>query len=82
MNWREVHSHHVIRFHVIAATSAAAITVRLITSGLITPFPIVVATLSGKIRNAIKLKKAAITTAAKGERTFVETTVAIEFAES
>jgi hypothetical protein len=33
-------------------------------------------------RNATKLKKAAIQTAAKGERTFVETTVAIEFAES
>jgi hypothetical protein len=30
----------------------------------------------------MKLKKAAIDTAANGERTFVETTVAIAFAES
>ncbi len=44
--------------------------------------PIVVATLRGKIRKATKLKKEAIATAARGERTFVETTVAIEFAES
>jgi len=42
----------------------------------------VVATLRGKIRNAIKLKKAAMTTAVNGDNTFVETTVAIEFAES
>ena len=42
----------------------------------------VVATLSGNTVNAIKLKKAAIETAASGESTFVETTVAIEFAES
>ena len=47
-----------------------------------TPFPMVVATFRGKIRNATKLKNAAIPTAAKGERTFVETTVAIELAES
>jgi hypothetical protein len=40
------------------------------------------ATLRGKITNAMKLKKEAMQTAAKGERTFVETTVAIEFAES
>jgi len=75
-------NHHVTRFQIIAATRADAITVRLITSGLITPFPIVVATFRGKTTNAIKLKKAAIPTAATGERTFVDTTVAIEFAES
>jgi hypothetical protein len=74
--------HQVIRFHVIAARTAAAITVRFITSGFITPLPIVVATFKGNIRKATKLKKAAITTAANGERTFVETTVAIELAES
>ena len=50
-------NHHVIRFHVIAAISAEAITVRFITSGLITPFPIVWATFNGKMTNAIKLKK-------------------------
>ena len=47
-----------------------------------TPVPIVVATLQGKIRHARKLNVAARTTAESGERTFVETTVAIEFAES
>jgi hypothetical protein len=47
-----------------------------------TPLPIVVATLSGKIRKARKLNVAASPTAASGERTFVETTVAIELAES
>jgi hypothetical protein len=41
-----------------------------------------VATLSGKIRKATKLKVAARPTAAIGDKTFVETTVAIEFAES
>jgi hypothetical protein len=75
-------NHHVARFQAIAAISAEAITVRLMTSGLITPFPIVVATFRGKIRNATKLKNDAIATAATGDRTLVETTVAIEFAES
>jgi len=75
-------SRQVIRFQVIAAISAAAITVRLITSGSITPLPMVVATLRGNIRNATKLKKAAITTAENGDKTFVDTTVAIELAES
>ena len=70
-------NHHVTRFHAIAATSAEAITVRFITSGLITPFPIVVATFRGKIRKATKLKKAAIPTAATGESTFFDRTVAI-----
>jgi hypothetical protein len=42
----------------------------------------VVATLRGKIRNARKLKIAAIATAANGDSTLVETTVAIELAES
>jgi hypothetical protein len=83
--WEELEgrpSHQVARFHVIAAISAAPITVRLITSGFTTPFPMVVATLRGKKRNAKKLNIAAHETAAKGESTFVETTVAIELAES
>jgi hypothetical protein len=75
-------NHQVRRFQRIAATKAEAITVRLTTSGLITLLPIVWATFRGKIRNAIKLKNAAMPTAAIGERTLVETTVAIEFAES
>jgi len=37
---------------------------------------------NGKIRNATKLKVAASPTAANGDKTYVETTVAIEFAES
>ena len=74
--------HHVAKFHPIAATSAAAITVRFITSELITPVPMVVATLRGKIRKATKLKVAANKTAEKGDNTFVDTIVAIELAES
>ena len=74
--------HHVNKFQIIAAINAAAITVRLIASVLITPFPIVVATFNLKMRNAMKLKNAAIVTAAIGESTFVETIVAIELAES
>jgi hypothetical protein len=75
-------SHHVIRFQVIAAMTAEEINVNVIISGLITPLPIVVATFKGKIRNARKLNTAASITADSGERTLVETTVAIEFAES
>jgi hypothetical protein len=75
-------SHHVARFHEMAAKSAAAITLRFITSGLMTPFPIVEATACEKNRKATKLNIAAIMTAAKGDNTFVETTVAIEFDES
>lgn len=74
--------HQVSKFQTIAAIKAANITFRLITSGSTMPLPIVVATVSGKTRNAIKLKKAASKTATKGESTFVETTVAMEFAES
>jgi predicted secreted protein len=66
----------------MAAVTAAAIKFKVIISGLMTPLPIVVATLSGKIRKARKLNVAASPTAASGERTFVETTVAIELAES
>jgi hypothetical protein len=36
----------------------------------------------GKKKKAIKLKNAARVTATTGERTFVETTIAIELAES
>lgn len=66
----------------MAADMAAAIKVRVTISVLMTFPPIVLATLRGKIKNATKLKVAASPTAAIGDRTFVETTVAIEFAES
>ena len=74
--------HQVIRFHVMAATSAEATTVIVITSELTTPPPIVWATFMGKTVNAIKLKNAASMTAVRGDRTLVETTIAIELAES
>ena len=74
--------HHVSKFHVIAANNAAAIVVRSITSGLITPLPIVVATFKLKNKKAMKLKNAAHATAGNGDNTFVDTTVAIELAES
>jgi len=83
--WEELEGkphHHVNRFQAIAAIRAADITVRLITSGSITPFPIVAATFNGNTRKATKLKVAASKTAEKGDKTLVETTVAIEFAES
>jgi len=74
--------HQVKRFQIIAAIIAEAIKERVMISALITPFPIVVATFKGKTRNARKLNVAARTTAASGVRTLVETTVAIELAES
>jgi len=75
-------NHHVIRFHIIAAVTAAAIRFRLTIFGSITPLPIVFATFSSKTRNAIKLKEAARPTAAIGDKTLVDTMVAMEFAES
>jgi hypothetical protein len=54
----------------------------LTTPGSTTPLNRVVATLNGKITNAMKLKNAAIETAAIGESTFVETMQAMELAES
>ena len=52
------------------------------TFDFMTPLPMVVATLTSKANAAMKLKKAAQMTAVLGERTRVETTVAIELAES
>ena len=48
----------------------------------ISPEPIVFATAVPNTNAATKLKNAAQTTATSGDRTRVETTVAIEFAES
>jgi len=45
-------------------------------------FPIVCATLGSKNMKAMKLNIAASKTALNGDRTFVDTMVAIEFAES
>jgi hypothetical protein len=83
--WEELEGkphHQVNRFQAIAAIRAAEITVKLIISGFTTPLPIVAATFNGNTRKATKLKVAASKTAEKGDKTLVETTVAIEFAES
>ena len=74
--------HHVIRSQAIAPTSAANTTAVSTIDGSTMPFPIVVATCRPKNKNAMKLKNAAHTTAQRGERTRVETTVAIELAAS
>jgi hypothetical protein len=75
-------SHHVIRFQIIAAIIAEKIRFRVTILGSITPFPIVFATFNGKIRKARKLHNVARLTADIGDSTFVETTVAMELAES
>jgi len=51
-------------------------------SGLMMPFPIVVATATPKRNGPTKFAKAAIPTAGKGLRTLVPTMVAIELAAS
>jgi hypothetical protein len=74
--------HHVIRFQVMAAIKPDRITGKVMNSDF-TVFAIVLATAwSLKIKKAAKLKNAAHATAWKGVSTFVETTVAIEFAAS
>src|SRR5512137_3011054 len=75
---------HVIRFHEIAPISAprmiyGTIIVSTISSWMI--LLMVLATATPKPNAAIKLKKAAKTTAFRGDRTLVETTVEMEFAE-
>ena len=54
----------------------------LTTRTSISPLPIVFATAVPNVKAAMKLKKAAQKTAIRGVSTRVETTVAIEFAES
>ena len=74
--------YQVIRSQAIAPIRVDNIKYSFTISGFITPFPIVFATLTPKPKAATKLKNAAHATANFGERTLVETTVAIEFAES
>ena len=66
----------------VAKAGPAAITAGSMLAGFTMPLPIVSATCTPKKRNATKLKKAAHRTAHRGERTRVDTTVAIEFAAS
>lgn len=75
-------NHQVSKFHAIAATNPLPITVKSMTFACTIPLPMVFATCNPKKRKAIKLKNAAHATANFGERTLVETTVAIEFAAS
>ena len=74
--------YQVIRFQVIAPSSPPRTTSVLTTRTSIRPEPIVLATAVPKVNAAAKLKNAAQKTARKGDSTRVETTVAIEFAES
>src|SRR6476660_3509494 len=77
--------YQVMRFQKIAPNSAQSRTYKrksALIKSIRTPSPIALATRVPKTANATKLKNAAHTTARPGERTRVETTVAIEFAAS
>ena len=65
-----------------AAIRVAAIKALSTIKGSMIPFPIIPATLRGKITKATKLKKAAQITAVWGRSTRVETIVATELAAS
>src|SRR5512132_3859100 len=83
--WEEeegIPKNHVIRFQLIAPMRPPRTTLDVTTFTSISPEPMVFATAVPKTKAATKLKKAAQKTAASGDRTRVETTVAIEFAES
>ena len=66
----------------IAPVKAAKITAGSTIFGSMMPEPTVLATLSPKKRKAMKLKNAAHITARRGDRTRVDTIVAIELAAS
>src|SRR5215204_1702767 len=74
-------SHQVRKFQLAAPMSPAKTTASLTTSGS-TVLPTVLATCVWKTRKAMKLNRAAQTTASRGVSTRVETTVAIELAAS
>src|SRR5439155_8512669 len=73
-------SHHVMTSHTIAPTSPARMTLASTTARSTSPFPMVFATAVPNRKTAMKLNAAAQTTAAEGDSTRVETTVAMEFA--
>src|ERR1700682_864838 len=75
-------TYQVMRFHAIAPINTPSTTVALTTVTSTSPAPIVLATAVPKTKAATKLKKAAQKTAMSGVSTRVDTTVAIEFAES
>jgi len=74
--------YHVIRFQTIAPINAPRTTLGSTTDGSMSPLPIVFATAVPTVNAAMKLKNAAHMTATAGERTRVETTVAMELALS
>src|SRR6478735_9411366 len=75
-------AHHVITFQTMAPISAAKMTRGVTMLGSTIPVPMVCATCRPKNRKAMKLKKPAQKTAARGGNTRVDTMVAIELAAS
>ena len=75
-------AYHVIRFQLMAPSRLARTTVASTTPMSTSSFPIGLATAVPNTNTAMKLKQPAQTTAAVGDSTRVETTVAIEFAAS
>src|SRR3982751_1447258 len=72
----------VIRFQMIAPSSAPRMTFASTNETSIIPLPIVLATAVPTVKSAAKLNVAAQSTAVKGLSTRVPTIVAMEFAES
>ena len=75
-------NHQVIRFQMIAPSSAAAITLAEMADGSTYPELMALATAVPTVNSAAKLKVAAQSTALNGVRTRVPTIVAMELAES
>src|SRR5215208_7216589 len=74
--------YQVMRFQTMAPSSAPMMRLGVMTAGSMIPVPIAWATAVPTVNAAMKLKKAAHTTAANGLSTRVPTMVAMEFAES
>src|SRR5579859_5644909 len=75
-------AYQVMRFHAIAPMSPASTTIASTTASSTSPEPIVLATAVPNTKNATKLNTPDHMTAAVGDSTRVETTVAIELAAS
>src|SRR5437867_4208687 len=74
--------YQVIRSQTMAPIRPAKMTAKVTAEMSIIPLPMVLATAVPNVKAATKLKNAAQITACAGERTRVETTVAIELAAS
>ncbi len=75
-------AYHVIKSQTMAPNSPAKMTPKVTVWMSTMPLPMVLATAVPNPNAATKLKNAAQSTAFPGERTRVDTTVAIEFAAS